>query len=368
MIYKSILKREMIVQGTTTFVIKIWALVFGVEFLFHLIGFTYIAWVGSICHVDTFVRCRVFSQKEQVDAQCVLQKTKLVDQRPVVAGNFFSGIRGGPSRFQGALRVCTVPTGWVPLCTDHCALLVCVHSGLCTELVADTQCCSSLQNQIQFNLSQFCWFTQDSSRSSFSLESQNTILLSALLWLSYGESTVSLRCSKSNTGRHKHSLGGSTTGFIPGPGSGSPSHLGPFFGSQKFLDPESKSSLKVLLLLWQMVVVEGPGEPLVMLGWVGRWTRVAVLLHLRSRCLCRLSLLLLLVQLLDRLDLLLQLHPPVLEPNFDLSLSETELVSHLDPASPREVVIRVKFLFQLKRLVSGVSLSAPPSQSVGPGK
>lgn len=149
MIYKSILKREMIVQGTTTFVIKIWALVFGVEFLFHLIGFTYIAWVGSICHVDTFVRCRVFSQKEQVDAQCVLQKTKLVDQRPVVAGNFFSGIRGGPSRFQGALRVCTVPTGWVPLCTDHCALLVCVHSGLCTELVADTQCCSSLQNQIQ---------------------------------------------------------------------------------------------------------------------------------------------------------------------------------------------------------------------------
>ena len=91
---------------------------------------------------------------------------------------------------------------------------------------------------------------------------------------------------------------------------------------------------------------------------------------------------------------------PVLEPNFDLSLCETELVGHLDSASPREVVIRVKFLFQLKRLVSGekyyhqlffvflilvfvtrpilsfcifrqipgVSLSAPPSQSVGPGK
>ena len=44
---------------------------------------------------------------------------------------------------------------------------------------------------------------------------------------------------------------------------------------------------------------------------------------------------------------------PVLEPNFDLSLCETELVGHLDSASPREVVIRVKFLFQLKRLVSG---------------
>ena len=54
---------------------------------------------------------------------------------------------------------------------------------------------------------------------------RNTILLvSALLWLSYGESTVSLR---SHTGRHKHSLEGSTTsGFFPGPGPGSPSHLG----------------------------------------------------------------------------------------------------------------------------------------------
>ena len=100
-----------------------------------------------------------FSQKEQVDAhQCVLQKTKLVDQRPVVvAGSFFSGIRGGPSRFQGALRVCTVPTGWVPMYTDHCALLVCVHSGLCTELVVDTQCCSSLSLKPDpVNLSHFC--------------------------------------------------------------------------------------------------------------------------------------------------------------------------------------------------------------------
>ena len=44
---------------------------------------------------------------------------------------------------------------------------------------------------------------------------------------------------------------------------------------------------------------------------------------------------------------------PVLEPNFDLSLCETELVGHLDSASPREVVIRVKFLLQLKSLVSG---------------
>jgi len=79
-------------------------------------------------------------------------------------------------------------------------------------------------------------------------------------------------------------------------------------------------------------------------------------------------LLLLLVQLLDRLDLLLQLHPPVLEPNFDLPLCEAKLVSHLDPAAPCEVVVGVELLFQLQRLVSGVSLSPSPSQSVGPGK
>ena len=77
-------------------------------------------------------------------------------------------------------------------------------------------------------------------------------------------------------------------------------------------------------------------------------------------------------------------------------------MSHLDPAAPREVVVRVELLFQLQRLVSvagylsilefvfvfacncvfctsvcicnwfeqvpGVSLSPSPSQSVGPGK
>ena len=43
---------------------------------------------------------------------------------------------------------------------------------------------------------------------------------------------------------------------------------------------------------------------------------------------------------------------PVLEPNFDLPLCEAKLVSHLDPAAPCEVVVRVKLLFQLQRLVS----------------
>ena len=44
---------------------------------------------------------------------------------------------------------------------------------------------------------------------------------------------------------------------------------------------------------------------------------------------------------------------PVLEPNFDLSLSEAELVRHFDPAPPGEVVVRVELLLQLQRLVPG---------------
>jgi len=43
--------------------------------------------------------------------------------------------------------------------------------------------------------------------------------------------------------------------------------------------------------------------------------------------------------------------PPVLEPNFDLSLGEAELVGHLDPPAPGEVVVRVELLLQLQGLV-----------------
>jgi len=82
----------------------------------------------------------------------------------------------------------------------------------------------------------------------------------------------------------------------------------------------------------------------------------------------RLRRLLLLVQLLDGLNLLLQLHPPVLEPNFDLPLRETELVRHLYPPPPGEVVVGVKLLLQLQRLISGVGLPASPPQPVGSGE
>ena len=93
------------------------------------------------------------------------------------------------------------------------------------------------------------------------------------------------------------------------------------------------------------------------------------LLLLRSRgrccrCLLRMRLLLLFVQLLDRLYLLLQLHPPILEPDLDLPFRQAERVCHLDPPPPGEVVARVEFLLQLERLVARVGLSAAPAHSV----
>ena len=42
---------------------------------------------------------------------------------------------------------------------------------------------------------------------------------------------------------------------------------------------------------------------------------------------------------------LLPLHPPILEPNFDLSLGEAEGVGDLYPPPPRQVAVEVEFLF-----------------------
>ena len=74
-----------------------------------------------------------------------------------------------------------------------------------------------------------------------------------------------------------------------------------------------------------------------------------------------LRLLLLLVQLLDGLDFLLELHSSVLEPDFDLSLGEAEGVSHFDPSSASQVVVGVELLLQLECLVASVGLSAASS-------
>lgn len=81
-----------------------------------------------------------------------------------------------------------------------------------------------------------------------------------------------------------------------------------------------------------------------------------------------LGLLLLLVQLLDGLNLLLELHSSVLEPDFNLALRETELVRHLYSSPAREVVVRVELLLQFQGLVPGVGLAAASTKPVGAGE
>lgn len=54
----------------------------------------------------------------------------------------------------------------------------------------------------------------------------------------------------------------------------------------------------------------------------------------------------------------LPLHAPVLEPDFDLSLRETQSVGDLDASPPRQVAVVVELLLQLQGLVPGVGLAA----------
>ena len=75
--------------------------------------------------------------------------------------------------------------------------------------------------------------------------------------------------------------------------------------------------------------------------------------------------LVLLVELLDGLNLLLELHASVLKPNFDLALCQAQGVGHFDPPPPRQVVICVKLFLELQRLVARVRLTASTPQSVG---
>ena len=82
----------------------------------------------------------------------------------------------------------------------------------------------------------------------------------------------------------------------------------------------------------------------------------------------RLSLTLLFVQFLNCLDLLLEFHPPILEPDFDLSLGQTKSVGHLDPTPPGQVMVRVKLLLEFQGLVPRVRLTASPSESLCPGQ
>ncbi len=78
---------------------------------------------------------------------------------------------------------------------------------------------------------------------------------------------------------------------------------------------------------------------------------------------------LLLVDLLDRPELLFELHPPILEPDLDLTFGQAEGVRDLDPPSSRQVMVEMELLLKLQCLEPRVSLSAtPPRAPVRPYK
>ena len=51
---------------------------------------------------------------------------------------------------------------------------------------------------------------------------------------------------------------------------------------------------------------------------------------------------------------LLPLHPPVLEPDLDLSLSQVKGVRDLDPTPAGQVAVEVELFLQLQGLVAGI--------------
>ena len=57
--------------------------------------------------------------------------------------------------------------------------------------------------------------------------------------------------------------------------------------------------------------------------------------------------------------LLFPLHPPILEPDLDLTFSQAKGMGDLDTAPPRQVAIEVKLLFQFERLIPGVRRPLP---------
>ena len=68
---------------------------------------------------------------------------------------------------------------------------------------------------------------------------------------------------------------------------------------------------------------------------------------------------LLFINLLYCPQLLLELHPPVLEPDLDLPLRQTQRMGNLNTASSGEIMVEMELLLQLQGLVASVCLPAP---------
>ena len=137
-----------------------------------------------------------------------------------------------------------------------------------------------------------------------------------------------------------------------------------------WLDDHEGNSLKlsiffflwwVMLFLWclSLSCLSVSSSSLSWLWWVMRF-----LSWWRRRHLWSLSLSFLLIQFFDGLNLFLEFHSSILEPDLDLSLSQTQGMSHFNSSPSCEVMIGMELFLQLKGLVSSVSLSSSSSQSM----
>jgi len=115
-----------------------------------------------------------------------------------------------------------------------------------------------------------------------------------------------------------------------------------------------------LLLLWLLML-------LMVLLWVGRRSNVQFRLFWQSSNFFLIWSTIvplfpfLLIYFLYSPQLLLEFHPPVLEPDLDLPLGQAEGMSYLDPTPSCKVVVEMKLLFQLKCLEPCVCLATPPA-------
>jgi hypothetical protein len=125
--------------------------------------------------------------------------------------------------------------------------------------------------------------------------------------------------------------------------------------------------LAVMLLLLLLLLVMRRRSVMVrllVLALVSAVVMVATSAAVADRTLLLLALTTgLLVDLLDGPQLLLELHAPILEPDFDLPLSQAKGVSDFDPPPPCQVVIKVKLFLQFQRLVARVRLATSSSRA-----
>lgn len=61
--------------------------------------------------------------------------------------------------------------------------------------------------------------------------------------------------------------------------------------------------------------------------------------------------------IISNFTIFLSFHTTILKPYFDLSFGQTKSLRYLDSSSSSQIAIRMEFLFQFQRLITGISLT-----------